>query len=98
LTTLLLSLQSLLQEPNPDDGLLPDVSRLYRENRQAWWDEAKRRLVVTATNSSTKQAKADIANTESNLSEKWSEPAMVAEGSENNETKGSPDPKRLKTG
>jgi ubiquitin-conjugating enzyme E2 T len=99
LTVVLLSLQSLLAEPNPDDGLLPDVSRLYRDNRQGWWDEAKRRLMVTATNNSgAKQAKADIANTESNQSEKRSEPAMVAGGLENNETKGSPDPKRLKTG
>jgi ubiquitin-conjugating enzyme E2 T len=92
LTTLLLSLQLLLQEPNPDDGLLPDVSRLYRDNRQAWWDEAKRRLV--ASSSSSAKAK---ANTESNQNEKRNLPAVAAERPEN-ETKGSPETKRLKTG
>jgi ubiquitin-conjugating enzyme E2 T len=90
LTTLLLSLQLLLQEPNPDDGLLPDVSRLYRHNRQAWWDEAKRRLVASSS------AKANTC-TESNQNEKRKPPAVVAERPDN-ETKESPDPKRLKTG
>jgi ubiquitin-conjugating enzyme E2 T len=96
LTTLLLSLQLLLQEPNPDDGLLPEVSRLYRDNRQAWWDEAKRRLVVTSA-----KAKANTNNTctdESiNQNEKRSASAVVAEQLEN-ETKESSDPKRIKTG
>jgi ubiquitin-conjugating enzyme E2 T len=92
LTTLLLSLQLLLQEPNPDDGLLPEVSRLYRDNRQAWWDEAKRRLVVT----STAKAKANTC-AESNHNEKRNSPEVVAERPEN-ETKRSPDTKRLKTG
>ena len=53
LTTVLLSLQSLLQEPNPDDGLMADISRLYHQDRQAWWDEAKRRLTVTRSISSS---------------------------------------------
>lgn len=109
LTVVLLSLQSLLQEPNPDDGLLPDVSRLYRDNRQAWWDEAVRRLmVVTASDAknSTKQANAKAeanidtcSNTESNhQNEKRNAPAVVAKRSETNATKQSPpDPKRLKT-
>ena len=92
LTVVLLSLQSLLQEPNPDDGLLPDVSRLYRDNRQGWWDEAKRRLIVTAANSA-KQAK---ANTESN--EKRNAPVVMVAEQPENETKESPDSKRLKTG
>jgi ubiquitin-conjugating enzyme E2 T len=96
LTVVLLSLQSLLQEPNPDDGLLPDVSRLYRDNRQAWWDEAKRRQMVTASNSA-KQATADT-NIESNQDEKRNASAVVADEPDNNETEASPDPKRLKTG
>jgi ubiquitin-conjugating enzyme E2 T len=107
LTTLLLSLQSLLQEPNPDDGLLPEVSRLYRDNRQAWWDEAKRRVTASSTSSNSIAAGSSVndndddknktkCTAESIKNEKRNASAVVDEQQES-ETKESQDPKRLKT-
>jgi ubiquitin-conjugating enzyme E2 T len=43
LATLLLSIQSLLAEPNPDDGLVPEISNLYRFSKEKWIEEARRR-------------------------------------------------------
>ena len=45
LTSLLLSLQLLLGEPNADDGLMPEISKLYQSSREAWHQEAKRKLL-----------------------------------------------------
>ena len=50
LPSLLLSIRSLLSEPNPDDGLVPDISELYKRNPDRWRDEARRRTMVDATN------------------------------------------------
>ena len=38
---LLLSLQSLLTDPNPDDPLEPDVARIYKSNRAKFNELAK---------------------------------------------------------
>lgn len=43
LTSLLLSVQSLLAEPNPDDGLVPEISHLYKFSKEKWMEEARRR-------------------------------------------------------
>ena len=50
LPSLLLSIRSLMAEPNPDDGLVPDISELYKRNPDRWRMEARRRTDVDATN------------------------------------------------
>ena len=50
LPSLLLSIRSLMAEPNPDDGLVPDISELYKRNPDRWREEARRRTEVDATN------------------------------------------------
>jgi len=49
LPSLLLSIRSLMAEPNPDDGLVPDISELYKRNPTEWHREAKKRTRVDAT-------------------------------------------------
>lgn len=49
LPSLLLSIRSLLAEPNPDDGLVPDISELYKRDPEGWRREARRRTLVDAT-------------------------------------------------
>lgn len=43
LPSLLTSLRSLLAEPNPDDGLEPEISNLYKHHPERWREEARRR-------------------------------------------------------
>ena len=43
LPSLLLSLRSLLATPNPDDGLVLDISVLYKNEPEKWKAEARRR-------------------------------------------------------
>ena len=50
LPSLLLSIRSLMAEPNPDDGLVPDISELYKRNPDRWREEARRRTEADATN------------------------------------------------
>mmetsp|Transcript_13707 Transcript_13707/g.43836 ORF Transcript_13707/g.43836 Transcript_13707/m.43836 type:complete len:247 (+) Transcript_13707:45-785(+) len=42
LGTLLAMIRLLLAEPNPDDGLMPDITRQYREDRCAFEAKARR--------------------------------------------------------
>lgn len=44
LPSLLLSLRSLLSDPNPDDGLVAEISNLYKLNPDEWKAEARRRV------------------------------------------------------
>lgn len=37
----LLSILSLLTDPNPDDPLVPDIARIYRSNRTQYLETAK---------------------------------------------------------
>ena len=37
---LLLSISSLLSDPNPDDPCVPDIANLYKQNRAAYEEEA----------------------------------------------------------
>jgi ubiquitin-conjugating enzyme E2 D/E len=37
----LLSICSLLNDPNPDDPLVPDVARIYKTDRQRYFTTAK---------------------------------------------------------
>jgi len=43
LASLLLGIRTLLGQPNPDDGLMPDISNLYKTNMYKWENEAKKR-------------------------------------------------------
>ena len=49
LPSLLLSIRSLMAEPNPDDGLVPEISELYKRNPSEWTREAERRTRLEAT-------------------------------------------------
>lgn len=49
LPCLLLSVRSLMAEPNPDDGLVPEISDLYKRDPKRWAEEAKRRTNREAT-------------------------------------------------
>ena len=41
ITKVLLSICSLLSEPNPDDPLVPEISKLYKKNKYAYYKKAK---------------------------------------------------------
>ena len=49
LPSLLLSIRSLLASPNPDDGLVPEISELYKRNPKKWEEEARNRTEREAT-------------------------------------------------
>ena len=49
LSSLLLTLQSLMDYPNPDDALMPDISALYKRDASAWKKEAKAQARKYAT-------------------------------------------------
>ena len=57
LPSLLLSLRSLLSDPNPDDGLVADISNQYKLNPNEWKAEARRR--VCAANKECNRESAD---------------------------------------
>jgi hypothetical protein len=38
-----------MAEPNPDDGLVPEISELYKRNPAEWMREAERRTRLEAT-------------------------------------------------
>jgi hypothetical protein len=38
-----------MAEPNPDDGLVPEISDLYKRNPSGWENEARRRTSLEAT-------------------------------------------------
>jgi ubiquitin-conjugating enzyme E2 T len=61
LSSLLLSLRSLLAEPNSDDGLVADISQQYRLHPEQWRAEAKRQtqlLMMKNTSSCCTQKRA----------------------------------------
>jgi ubiquitin-conjugating enzyme E2 D/E len=41
ISKVLLSICSLLTDPNPDDPFVPDIARLYKENRAAYEEQAR---------------------------------------------------------
>ena len=49
-SSLLLSLRSLLGEPNPDDGLVADISQQYRLHPDQWQMEAKKQTKLMMEN------------------------------------------------
>lgn len=48
MTKVLLSICSMLDDPNPDDPLVPSIARLYKENREKYNEEARHWTMVYA--------------------------------------------------
>lgn len=48
ISKVLLSITSLLTDPNPDDPFVPDIARLYKENRAGYEEEARRWTLLYA--------------------------------------------------
>jgi ubiquitin-conjugating enzyme E2 D len=42
ISKVLLSITSLLTDPNPDDPFVPDIANLYKQDREAYNEEARR--------------------------------------------------------
>ena len=49
ISKVLLSITSLLTDPNPDDPFVPDIANLYKQDRAAYIEEARRWTVHYAT-------------------------------------------------
>lgn len=60
LPSLLLSIRSLMAEPNPDDGLVPEISELYKRSPAEWTREARRRTGLEATVKRLEEAEASL--------------------------------------
>ena len=56
LPSLLLSLRSLLAEPNPDDGLVMEISNMYRNSPEQWKSEAQKRTREGMASKTTRAA------------------------------------------
>jgi len=83
LSSLLLSLRSLLGEPNPDDGLVADISQQYRLHPEQWRIEAKKQTKLMM------ESKSDTG--------KRSLEGTVAERKDDSRIESIPDQKRQKT-
>ena len=54
-----------MAEPNPDDGLVPEISELYKRNPAEWQREAKKRTQLDATMQKLEEVEASLDNGES---------------------------------
>jgi hypothetical protein len=52
-----------MAEPNPDDGLVPEISELYKRNPAQWTKEAERRTKLDATVEKLEQLESDEKET-----------------------------------
>lgn len=85
LPSLLLSIRSLMAEPNPDDGLVPEISELYKRNPAQWTKEAERRTKLDATVEKLEQLESDEKETKhDNGNEKEANTNIVAAAGSNN--------------
>jgi ubiquitin-conjugating enzyme E2 T len=86
--SLLLSIRSLMAEPNPDDGLVPEISELYKRNPAQWTKEAERRTKLDATVEKLEQLESDEKETKHDDNVKNEKEAstniIAATGSNNN--------------
>ncbi len=48
ISKILLGITSMLTDPNPDDPFVPDIARLYREDKAAYEEEARRWTMMYA--------------------------------------------------
>mmetsp|Transcript_31401 Transcript_31401/g.71086 ORF Transcript_31401/g.71086 Transcript_31401/m.71086 type:complete len:225 (+) Transcript_31401:202-876(+) len=56
LPSLLLSIRSLMAEPNPDDALVPELADFYKRDLKGWEREARRRTALDATTDKLEKA------------------------------------------
>ena len=85
LPSLLLSIRSLLAEPNPDDGLVPEISELYKRNPVEWAREAKKRTLMEATMEKLEEVEASL---DSNQGENGNDDEKLAAAAGSNDTGG----------
>ena len=81
LPSLLLSIRSLMAEPNPDDGLVPEISDLYKRNPSGWEKEARRRTKVDATVEKLEEVESALDGTNTTKDNKNSEAGDAKENS-----------------
>lgn len=56
LPSLLLSIRSLMAEPNPDDALVPELADFHKRDLKGWEREARRRTALDATTDKLEKA------------------------------------------
>ena len=82
ISTILTSIQLLLSEPNPDDGLMADISQEYKQNKPAFLKKAKEWVDLYAkadqTNSKLDQETLKSLNSASENFSDHSIPAVTA--------------------
>lgn len=90
LSTILTSIQLLLSEPNPDDGLMADISQEYKENRPAFLKKAKEWVELYAkadqTESKLDQETLKLLNSASKNFADPNIPTVGASGAKRNES------------
>lgn len=98
LPSLLLSIRSLLASPNPDDGLVPEISDLYKRNPKKWGDEARARTGREATVERLEEIERglDGAGDGERVDESDDKENGKSNEEEENDLDGSRDPKRIK--
>jgi len=62
LSTLLTSVRLLMAEPNPDDGLMPDITEVFRNDRVQFEETAKRETDKHACKASSSALQAEVKN------------------------------------
>jgi len=98
LSTVLTSIYLLMAEPNPDDGLMPDITKEYRENRALFLEKANAstkshaasKVAVAAVPRETKEAAAGVRPGEESSSDDY-------DSDEKENDAGRPEAKRPKT-
>ena len=85
LSTILISIQLLLSEPNPDDGLMADISQEYKQNRPAFLKKAKEWVGLYATADQT-SCMIDQETMKSLTSENFSDPSIPPTRTERGES------------
>ena len=83
LSTILTSIQLLLSEPNPDDGLMADISQEYKQDRPAFLKKAKEwvDLYAKADQTSSKLDQETLKSLNS-VAENFSDPSVPTVTSE----------------
>lgn len=86
ISTILTSIQLLLSEPNPDDGLMADISQEYKHNRPAFLRKAKEwvGLYAKANQASSKIDKETLQVLKSETFSDPRVPSKMAEKSDSN--------------
>eukprot|EP01083_Nonionella_stella_P130427 395836_1 len=58
-----------MAEPNPDDGLVPEISELYKRNPAEWQREAKKRTKLEATMEKMEEVESSLDGETNNKNE-----------------------------